>query len=627
MKKHKGCSSAVACLAAAVLPVLALAQRVEVPRQLVSYPELIVHNAQILTVDDDSFTSRLGTVAQAMAIRERKILAVGRDTEILELKGPSTKVIDLKGRIVMPGMINTHDHPYHWVLMHEAVYKKVIPDDVVVTRFLNGPVDEQFQKFEATLKEAVAKARPGQWVYIVFDEGPRQDDRGVINSWLRRDSSQQMMDQLAPNNPVAAGAVLGTYLNIQGVEEYMKVYPNWENYTVAEQEGAENFRRFRVLGEYPKRRFFWDVMLRDHLAVATELVRQELSWFAGYGNTTIASTFEGYNAMTVHAQLEREGKLPVRLAWGYSGPIFDDPFFLRSLAAQIGKGSDTFWLISAVPETVLGSCTTFPTRTPEAKARERCVLAPGMPARQKLYNLVKAGVRIGTLHTGGDLDIQYLLEIIVQASKDAGMTPEEIRAKRHAFDHCFLAPRPDQIPLIKQLGIILSCSDNQIWESMLQNVQNYGERAATMMTPRRSLTEAGIFHTLELDEPLGSLDYNGFFFYWQGTTRKAPDGQVYGPAERIGREIMIKAATTWASQYVLREDVLGSLEPGKFADFIVLNHDLLKVPEEELSDVRVLMTVVGGQVKHLAPPLARELGLSATGAQVELGPPRGQTSW
>ena len=105
---------ATALLAVIVLPALALAQRVEVPRQLVSYPDLIVYNAQILTVDDNSFTPRLGTTAQAMAVREGKILAVGRNAEILELKGPSTNVIDLKGRMVMPGMINTHDHPYYW---------------------------------------------------------------------------------------------------------------------------------------------------------------------------------------------------------------------------------------------------------------------------------------------------------------------------------------------------------------------------------------------------------------------------------------------------------------------------------------------------------------------------------
>ena len=615
-----------ALLAAIILPALALAQRVEVPRQLVSYPDLIVHNAQILTVDDNSFTPRLGTMAQAMAVREKKILAVGSNAAILDLKGPSTKMMDLKGRTVMPGMINTHDHPYYWVMYHEAIFKNVVRDDSIVTRFLHGTLEDQIRNFEASLNDAVSKAKPGQWVYIVPFEGPKQEFRAAKADWLREESTRETIDRLAPNNPVAVGAGTPYLTNARGLDEYMKVYSSLDQYSAYSRD-VEGARQTHMLSTFAGRRFLWDVVFKDHLDVAAELARQELSWFAGYGNTTIASTFEGYNALAKHADMDREGKLPVRVAWGYSGPIFEEPFFLRSLAAQVGKGSDYLWMISAVPESVLGSCTSLAGRTPEVKARENCVLAPGSTNHQKLYSLVKAGVRIGTLHTGGDQDIDYLLQTIVQASQEAGFTPEQIRAKRHAFDHCDLAPRPDQIPILKELGIIVSCSDNQIWENMHLKVQAYGERAAMLRTPRKSLTEAGVMHTLELDEPLGQQDYNAFFFFWAGMARTGQDGKVYAPSERVSREIMIKAATTWASYYVLREDSLGSLEPGKFADFIVLDRDILKIPEQEFPKVRVLMTVVGGKVVHLAPPLASEIGYQPAGAQVEFGPPKGQDGW
>jgi hypothetical protein len=593
---------------------------------LVSYPDLIVHNARILTVDDKSFTPQLGTIAQALAVRDGKILAVGRNAEILDLKGPSTKVMDLKGRMVMPGMINTHDHPYYWVMYHEAIFKNVVTDDSIVTRFLEGTLDDQIRDFEASLKEAVSKAKPGQWIYIVPFEGGKQEYREGKTQWLRKAGTRETLDRLAPDNPVAIGAGTPYLVNSEGLERYLQVYSGLEQYS-AYSGDVKEARRTHMLSTFAGRRFLWDVVFKDHLDIAAELTRQELSWFAGYGNTTIGSTFEGYNALAKHADLDREGKLPVRVAWGYSGPVFEEPFFLRSLAAQIGKGSDHLWMISAVPESVLGSCTSLPGRTPEVKARENCVLGPGSTNRQKLYSLVKAGARIGTLHTGGDQDIDYLLQTILQASKDAGFTPEQIRAKRHAFDHCDLAPRPDQIPILKEMGIIASCSDNQIWENMHLKVQDYGERAATMRTPRKSLTEAGVMNTLELDEPLGQSDYNAFFFFWEGLTRTGQDGKVYGPSERTSREVMIKAATTWASYYVLRENQLGSLEPGKFADFIVLDRDILKIPEGEFPKVRVLMTAVGGNVVHLAPPLAAELGLRPAGAQVQFGPPKGQTGW
>ena len=87
---------------------------------------------------------------------------------------------------------------------------------------------------------------------------------------------------------------------------------------------------------------------------------------------------------------------------------------------------------------------------------------------------------------------------------------------------------------------------------------------------------------------------------------------------------MLKSATLWGAYGVKREDVLGSLETGKWADLIVLNEDYLTVPVEETLKLRVLMTIVGGKVVHLVPSLAREIGMQPTGAQVELGGPAAQ---
>src|SRR6185436_14668790 len=92
------------------LAVAGWAQTVTVPQALVGYPELIVHNAKIVTMDDPSFQPNIGHTVQAMAIRDKKILALGTDAEILQLAGPQTRKIDVKGRTVIPGLINTHSH-------------------------------------------------------------------------------------------------------------------------------------------------------------------------------------------------------------------------------------------------------------------------------------------------------------------------------------------------------------------------------------------------------------------------------------------------------------------------------------------------------------------------------------
>jgi predicted amidohydrolase YtcJ len=103
--------------------------------------------------------------------------------------------------------------------------------------------------------------------------------------------------------------------------------------------------------------------------------------------------------------------------------------------------------------------------------------------------------------------------------------------------------------------------------------------------------------------------------------RQDKHGKQYNPAQRINRQQALKSATVHGAYYVRKEDVLGSLSPGKFADFLVLDRDYLTVPEEQIAQIRPLMTMVGGKVVHLTPALAKELGMQPIGALVQLGGP------
>jgi hypothetical protein len=126
------------------------------------------------------------------------------------------------------------------------------------------------------------------------------------------------------------------------------------------------------------------------------------------------------------------------------------------------------------------------------------------------------------------------------------------------------------------------------------------------------MTEAGVMSTFEIDRP---LPRKLFFFLLKGMTRyNDQDQRVYGPNERTDRITQLKAMTRWGSYYVLQEDKIGTLEPGKLADFVVLDKDLLTVPENDIPTVQVLMTSVGGKVVHLADSLASEIGMMAVGA-------------
>ncbi|MBI3896008.1 MAG: amidohydrolase family protein [Acidobacteria bacterium] len=308
------------------------------------------------------------------------------------------------------------------------------------------------------------------------------------------------------------------------------------------------------------------------------------------------------------------GKAPARFAWGYTG---SDMSFetLSYVAGLLGIGSDHFWNVGAWAGAG-GSCTTINAR-PEVKAREQCSFAPGSQGREILERIIKAGGRIATMHSYADKDIDYLMDAVEIASREAGFTVDQIRAKRHAFDHSSGAPRPDQIPRIKMLGMMTSMINTVLWEDrtdydMTFRVRNYGIEYAGWTVPRKSVNDAGVMHTFEIDR---WIPEKTFFFIHKGMTRfNDKDQRVYGPAERTDRVTQLKALTRWGGYYLLRENVLGTLEPRKYADFIVLDRDFLTIPEDEIPQTKVLMTVVGGKTVHLISSLAREVGMQPTGA-------------
>jgi predicted amidohydrolase YtcJ len=244
------------------------------------------------------------------------------------------------------------------------------------------------------------------------------------------------------------------------------------------------------------------------------------------------------------------------------------------------------------------------------------VFDPGQPGRRVLEDIVRTGGRVAAMHTGGDKDIDNLMDVIEEQSAAAGLSLEDIRARRHAFDHASGAPRPDQIPRIKRLGMMISMINTVLWENrtgydIAYRVRNYGEEYAHYAVPRNSVTQAGIMNTQEIDR---ALPHFIFYNIWVGMTR-----YNYGCdrtfAEEEGTDLItqLKALTTWGAHYVLREDRLGSLEPGKIADFVVLDQDILTIPEDDIPGIKVLMTVLGGETVHLLPNLANEVDMPLAG--------------
>ena len=603
----------VGVLVAVLYSVWGWAQQGNVLAKL-GYPEMIVYNGKIVTMDDASFSSQVGTIVQAMAIRDGKILATGNNAEMQALAGPQTKQIDLKGREVLPSFIHTHEHPTDWAFQEPRAITHVLPnDDVIIHRWLpNLPPKEQFAKLEGTLKEALAKAKPGQWILMSFNWGQDEEWATEMQPFFRQSVAKEWLDQLAPNNPVKIknGFITST-VNQKAIEELRLVHPTLAVIGEQERQGYGFNRPMEP-----------DAMFKGKTALLGEILKAELELWASYGITTFGSSPYAYHNYQALDYMDKKEEMPARFAWGYTGPDWDTDA-LRYLAGSLGHGTDHLWLVGAWGGA--GSdCRTVPMK-PEARAQGEQVFgggdgecrgsfAPGSPGRKTLEAIVKSGMRVATMHTGGDKDIDYLMDVIEQASKEAGFTLEEIRSKRHAFDHGAGAPRPDQIPRMKNLGMLASLINTILWETHRGAsviARQYGIEYTNWVVPRKSLTEAQIPTGFEIDRP---LPQKVFFFIAKGMNRyNDRDKQVYGPGEKTDRIVQLKALTRWGAYYVLRENSLGTLEPGKFADFIVLDRDFLTIPEAEIPQTQVLMTVVGGKTVHLGDPLAREIGMQPVG--------------
>jgi len=582
--------------------VLGWAQNANVAAKL-GYPQMIVYNAKIVTVDDASFESRIGTIVQAMAVRDGKILATGSNTEIRALAGPPTRQIDLKGRTIVPGFFMTHEHPTDWAFMDREALRRALPEDnkFMIVRWLMGTAEQQFNDFEGVLKDEAAKAKPGQWVWLSFTWGPNNEyAEGVWENF--KNVTRQRLDQIVPDKPVIIKKQwpLELVVNSKALEEIGKVIPNVDP------------------AKLPDRRIEPDVVFnspgKNGVESLAEVLKAELELWAAQGVTTIGSSTYTYSSYQALSSLDRKGEMPSRFAWGYTGPDFSTPT-LHYIAGLLGTGSDHLWNIGAW-DGAGGSCSTI-NASPQVKAAENCAFAPGSPGRESLENIIRAGGRIATMHAGADKDIDYFLDAIVKASREAGMSLEEIRAKRHAFDHAAGAPRPDQIPILKNLGMMVGMTSTLLWEWHLpyyddvQRVREYGIEYAAWAQPRRSVINGGVMSTFELDRP---IPHKLFFMIDKMITRQNDRlNQVLGPAEKSDRFIELKALTRWGSYYVLRENQLGTLEPGKLADFIVLDRDYLTIPENDIPNVTVLMTAVGGRIVHLMPGLAREIGVQSIG--------------
>ncbi len=547
------------------------------PPEVLHYADTVLYNGKVVTVDEKF------SIAQAIAVRDGKVLKVGRNEAIRALAGPKTRKIDLQGQTLIPGIIDTHTHLHEYAMdAWAATMNPKIAENQLVGRTKEDLLEQ--------IKQFAAKNKPGEW--LRFRLKPRAVADEFFNALTRVD-----LDKATPDNPVLAHVTDTKALaNTKGLEALLKKYDAKLLNLPADAKGEFTGR----VGGGISLIFYEEIIPKPQPEELAPIYLKEIEKWAAGGVTTWSSSL-GSEAISAFHYMDAKGLLPIRLAYTNEAAFRDNPYgesAANRFGNLIGHGTDYFWLIGissgSTDSSYPGACTSLPGTSPQVKAREDCRLSLDNVRGRAAYAAVKAGLRISGTHSAGDQATDVLLDIIEKASAEAGMTPEQIRAKRHVIDHCTMNPKPQQIVRSVKLGIIWSCAPKYLVNSGNRVMRDYGEAPAhNWVVPVKGILDAGGRAVFEQDHTEGAQPFINIAVL---VTRKDNEGRVWGAKHAVDRKTALLMATRWAAEYVLRENTLGSLEVGKWADLVVLNKDYLTVADNDIASIRSILTMVGGKI-------------------------------
>ena len=526
--------------------------------------DLILTNGKIVTVDDRF------TIAQAVAIRGSRIVAVGSNADMRRLAAANAKVTDLQGRTVIPGLIDNHAH---FVRVAEKWHSEMRLDEITSRKQVIG-----------MLRERVRTTPPGTWIVALggwSEEQFTDDPRGF---------SLAELDQIAPGHPVALQAVYRhTYLNSAALKAAGIHGKTPDPAGGRIEKDAAGAPTGLVSGAGGVAFVAAKVPLADKeqwRQNARNVVRYLNSvgmtaWMDAGGRGMSDSHYAPYR------ELADRGELNIRIYWQTIRQP-GTPQDVEKVLAEIPtlkpfQGTDYFDNVG-YGESVYGPINTQ-LLNPKANTRPEDMAQWGRITRA----LAQHGIYVNS-HVEMEASIDAFLTLYEGINRE-----KPIKGLRWAFSHIDQVT-PQQIERMKRLGMTAQIHTRPLIQGSLMH-RFHGERAWTM-PPMKMVQESGIMWGLGSDATAVTTS-NPFYNLWFAVTGKMVGGKEVN-RQTITREQALIAHTRNNGYVVFQESNLGSLQPGKYADLLVLDRDYLTVPADEIKDIKPVMTMVGGKVVHEA---------------------------
>jgi predicted amidohydrolase YtcJ len=532
-------------------------------------PDLIFYNAKIVTVDGKF------SIAQAAAVAGGKFTAVGTDKQVQALAGPKTVKLDLHGQTVLPGFSDTHNH--------QLTQGGTLSVAVDLTNI------HSIADIAGAITKRASEVKPGEWI---------TGTRGWWEYELKdgRLPNRFDLDKAAPNNPVTIPGPHYTIVNsmalkLAGITKDSK-----------DPQGGE-IRKDLKTGE-PTGELFDNASRAVSRLVPKEssedIVKGLLKTIAlnnSNGITSIGEPGGSQQDMDIYKSLLAQNKLTMRIDFCYNVDPNEPIEQAKKDIAALGKPGQAFGdgmiRTDEIAETGLDGAELT------ALLREDFPDRPGykgmFKVKQAQFNefsaaVAEAGWRLRP-HAVGDAAIDEALTAFDYANSKADITK-----RRWMIDHDFLL-LPDMYPTVKKLGLIMNSQymhDAQLGGLILVA---WHRPLADKMENYKSWLAAGIKFTGGSDGPI-SYHAQPIYEIYGEVTRDTLWGGKLGADQGITREQAIRSVTSDSPYTTFEENVKGSIEPGKYADFVLLSGDILKVPEAKIKDIKVVATVLGGKTVY-----------------------------
>jgi predicted amidohydrolase YtcJ len=550
--------------------------------------DLIVHNAKVVTVDAKF------TVVEAVAVRGGKIVATGTSADILKLKGEKTRVVDAKGKTVLPGLYDSHVHPVGAALSE-------VGDAIPLLRSIPEVLDY--------IKKRAADTPEGQWIVLRYAFPTRLKEA--------RFPTKAELDAAAPKHPVLyhagpAGIANSMALKISGVTKDTK------------NPGTGVVVKDPVTGEPTG-------MLRSAYGVLKgvpgggegvsaekkrDAVKHLFSLYNEHGITSIADRNAGRSDLDLYLSLQKANELTLRVnvarSFGTGGSREEIAKRFDDLPGKDGRGGPTGvgdeWVrigpIKMFTDGGMLNGTAY-MRKPWPKGETyqiteddyRGLLFVKTEQLQVICEEAAKRKWSVTSHTAGEGAMDVLLDAYEFVDR---VTP--IKDLRFCITHANF-PSPLNLERCKKLGVCADVQPAWLYKDGNTLLKVLGPERMRWFQPYKSWMEyttigGGSDHMLRFD-PLDSTNpWSPWLAIWETITRKLERGGVLEPTEVLSREQAIRLYTINNCFLNKEEKEKGSLEVGKLGDLIVIDRDVLTCPADDVKDTKVLLTVVSGKVVY-----------------------------